>query len=150
MAQPAVNLVSKIDLLRNAKNKGKLDFPFEYYASADLNTHSMTLGNVGGEDVPLPSSGKTYRMLTEQLAQVNGNYGLLNYLPFTAGDERFVEFVRFEIDRALGFINTGKGRPELVAVTSTREKELMDFVETFLERCVKRPGKLELSQEQGI
>lgn len=138
IGQPAVNIVSKIDVIYNAKNSGKLEFPFEYYAAADCVTPSMSLGKECGEDVPIPGSRKTYRMLTEQLAEVNESYGLLNYLPFTACDERFVEYVRFEIDRAVGYVKSGKDQVEMVTVASSRENELNDFLETFLEKCVKR------------
>jgi len=138
---PAVNLLTKVDVLYNAEQAGKLEFPFQDYVASDFSTLGTRLTHRG---YGFPGE-KKYRKLTQLLAETNESYGLVHYLPFTAADDRFMGYVLFEIERAIGYIYP-RGTPGdgggLIATTSNSERELAEYVDAFMERCAKKTRKI--------
>ena len=89
---PQVNLMSKFDLFKSL-DSSESDFPLTFYADCQ-NLQLLA------DKTPNPA-------LTEAIASLIDDFGLLSLIPFAVEDKECMTFVLQEIDKANGFVFGG-------------------------------------------
>lgn len=93
---PFVSVLSKVDIM---EVYGQADFNLDYYC--ELPNLNYLVDRIS--DDPFL---KRYKKLTESLASIIENYGLVSYLPLNVRDEDKLRRVLKAVDRANGFYVT--------------------------------------------
>ena len=138
MEVPQLNLLTKVDQLIKAEKKDKLDMPFNYYA--DLGSIHEMVDHRKTEDDDI----RHHKVICE-LALLNDNYGLVNFMPCTLIDPRFLQLILYQAERALGYFSENPDEDFKLVNTVLRisqtEAEMQRAIDDLLERCHKKHAK---------
>jgi len=137
---PQINVLTKVDQLILAEKEDKLDLPFEYYRNVGRMEELAEHVECDGTEF----SAK-YKKLTGALAEVCSNYGLVDYMPCTLKDIRFIHLILCQVERALGFVAKNKEENYKLAKNvlemNPDEDRMQEQIDELLLRCHKKPKK---------
>lgn len=144
---PHVNVLSKIDLL---KNYGELPFNLDFYTEVQDLTYLFPLI----EEEQKTALGKRYAKLTEAIADMVSEFGLVNFEVLAVEDKKSMISLLTVLDKATGYMfgSTEIGGDTIWA-EATRQGGYMGLVQDVQERWIDNKeayDELELKEQEKL
>ena len=141
---PHLNVLSKVDLL---KNYGELDFNLEFYT--EVQDLSFLFPHIEAEQKTV--LGKRYARLTEAIADLVSDFGLVSFEVLAVEDKKSMISLLTVIDKATGYMfgSTEIGG-DTVWAEATRQGGYLGNVQDIQERWIDHKEFYDMEEEKEL